>query len=79
MLLSTEILNKVWLKWGSDNLHADDLRYDSVYDRVARRTINALKFEGWLFTQGATVQQVNHKRYLQFTDDQDATVFILKY
>jgi hypothetical protein len=75
--LPDELLNKVWQSWNIQNNF--EVVYQSQYNRVARRGYNAQKFENWLFTQGAIVQRINKKCYLQFTDPEEALVFRLKY
>ena len=76
-LSDNTFLNRVWVNWNTEN-NADNV-YTNQYDRVSRRGFTAQKFENWLFQQGAIVQRSNKKCYLQFTDEEEALVFRLKY
>ena len=75
--LSEEFLNKVWADWHNNNFTGNV--YNTQYGRVSRRGFIAQKFENWLFKEGAMVQRINKKCYLQFTDPEEALVFRLKY
>lgn len=75
-LLSDKILDKAWKEW---NEIRKSNYYDMPYSRVARRAYMAQLFENWLFTEGATVQRINKKCYLQFSNEEDAVIFRLKY
>ena len=82
MLISPEILNKVWSRWCEAHCEPDSMHtlwQYAEYGTVSRRGNTAQRFEDWLFTQGAIVQQLNHKRFLYFSDDQQASWFMLRY
>ena len=76
--LPEEFLNRVWNTWNIQ-LNDTEVPYQTQYNRVSRRGFTAQKFENWLFPQGAMVQRINKKCYLQFTDAEEALYFRLKY
>lgn len=75
-LLGPDILNMVWQKW-----------YERAYDsdayttyRIHRHSPLAIAFESWLMeSYGATVRQINKKRYLCFDDAAKAVIFAMKW
>lgn len=74
--LGTEVINKLWF----DFIEAKGaVLYTSDYNRVPRRGGAAREFESWLYSQGCYVVQENHKRYLEFINEDQATFFMLKY
>ena len=75
--LPEAFLDNVWARWHISNFAGNV--YNIHYNRVARRGFIAQKFETWLFQQGAIVQRINKKCYLQFTDPEEALVFRLRY
>ena len=73
-------INRVWLQWLAET-HAGLITKSKLNDRyinVIRRNYIAQQFENWLWGQGAAVQQINKKCYLQFNDEEDAMVFKLR-
>jgi len=76
--LSSEILDKLWVRFlvykGINENYSP-----KTYKWISRRTHISHEFENWLFDQGATVKQSGRNRYLQFTDESQATMFALKY
>ena len=75
--LPETLLDKIWVEWHIRTF--TDILYHTRYNRVSRRGYNAQKFENWLFAQGAIVQRINKRCYLQFTDEEEALVFRLRY
>ena len=39
----------------------------------------SMRFQNWLFDQGAVIRQKNKKLYLEFADPGDAITFKFKY
>jgi hypothetical protein len=76
--VSPETLDEVWRKWREENSIPTDI-WERSYTHVTRRFGLAKKFEEWLFTEGAIVQQIKGKRHLQFMDENQASYFLLRY
>ena len=76
--LGEDVLNRAWSAW---NIGCGLIPpyYTSSYARVSRRSSDALRFETELFKEGAMVQRINKKCYLQFTDHEEALMFRLRY
>ena len=75
-----DVLDAVWAYWNRNHNYTDGgvsvwLR---SYATHSRRSISARMFEEWLFTEGAMVEQTNHKRYLRFLDAEKAAFFLLR-
>ncbi len=81
MLVDQDVLNKVWDKWlvAYSNQHRGVFYENRDYTRVSRRSALAVKFEAWLWENGAGVRRANKKCYLEFHTEDDATVFVLRY
>lgn len=77
--LSSELLDRVWVRFLESNGIRDFAGFQRRYRLVSRRSPRSQQFETWLFTQGATVKQRSDTRYLQFTDTSQAMMFALKY
>lgn len=75
--LGEDVLDRAWAAWNI-KYSAITIYYKS-YARVSRRSPFAQQFEMSLFKEGAVVQRINKKCYLQFSDPEDALVFRLKY
>lgn len=75
--LPVSVLSRVWIRW--NEVHPTGYTYYTDYARVSRRSSTALRFEEWLLKEGAIVQRINKKCYLQFTDEEEALVFRLRY
>ena len=79
--LPDTLLDKLWNTYADKTLSNPYSRRmcPKSYSGVLRRSSFALRFEELLFAEGAVVRRVNKKCYLQFTDENDALVFRLKY
>lgn len=77
--LDNMLLDRVWGEWCLEHAGEALLRYNKTYGTVARRCRAACSFEEWLFMQGALVQRINKKCYLEFTDPEEALIFRLRY
>ena len=77
--LSSELLDRVWCRFLEWQGVTDVYTMRRHYKWVARRGLRSQEFETWLFTQGATVKQRSVTRYLQFTDEGQAMMFVLKH
>jgi hypothetical protein len=74
MMLDQELLNKVYQKWYYGNEPIP--RWPKTYYGKGRDQ----RFEDWLWQQGFTVVQKDHRRYLRFSGDpKQLTFFLLKY
>lgn len=73
--LSPDQLNAAWQHFSEVREWA---RPEHDYSRVNRR-YTGKGFEEWLFSLGGFIIQDHGKLYLDFTDDQQASYFILKY
>ena len=76
--IDPDILNEVWKdfyeeRWGEMDSWFRD------YAVIARSSQKATKFEDWLYEQGATVIQMNSRRYISFRNNDTAVMFMLKY
>lgn len=73
--LGEDVLDRAWAAW--------NIKYSAntftPYSRVSRRSPFAQQFEMLLFKEGAIVQRINKKCYLQFTDPEEALMFRLRY
>jgi hypothetical protein len=78
IVLPDTLLDNVWKQWCAENKISGWV-YTPTYDRVSRRGYISDRFEKWLFVQGATVQRINKKCYIQFSDEEDAVAFRLRY
>ena len=78
-LLEPDILDKCWAKYVQE--HSPDNVYLNVhtYLYASRRGTLCQQFEAWLWEQGAQVRQIKGKRYLEFTDSRNATMFSLRW
>lgn len=61
----------------SDPLARRMFRHQLNY--ASRRGKTIQDFEDWLWKQGASIRQKDGRRYLEFTDPQQATIFVLKW
>jgi hypothetical protein len=77
--LADSLLSRVWKDWCIEHAGEAAYNYNKSYNKVSRRTRVAESFEQWLFPQGAIVQRINKKCYLQFTDPEEALIFRLRY
>ena len=79
--LEPEFLDTIWHNWITDKVHEEirSIYLRRTYQYVSRKDVRSQRFETWLFDQGASVKQHNHKRYLEFTDEELAIIFILKH
>ena len=79
--LESDVLDRVWWRWletaGPTQYEMSYLKVS--YNRVPRRINKVQRFEQWLFMQGGEVRQISGKRYVQFTDEQEAMLFALKW
>lgn len=71
MLLKHELLNKVYQKWYYGNNPMP--RWPMTYNGKAKNQ----RFEDWLWDQGFTVVQKDHRRYLKFSGDPAELSFFL--
>ena len=76
--LPDALLDKLWAQWHMFNGHSNPY-FTTNYARVSRRSGDAQQFENWIFAQGGVVQRINKKCYIQFSDEEEALVFRLKY
>jgi len=78
--LDDAFLNRVWCLYLDKKIRDPYERQyiQRSYCRVARRSGLALRFEELLFNEGAVIQRINKKCYLQFSDSEDALLFKLK-
>lgn len=77
VLFPPEFLDSIFDKWIRDRNKGYSVRYKRNYQRESRRYNEV--FETWLWENGFTVIQDNHKRYLKFTgDEKKLTLFLLK-
>ena len=74
--LPDTMLNRLWQSWNTFRKYEF---YNNDYARVSRRSSIAQEFENWIFAQGGVVQRANKKCYIEFSDEQDAIIFRLKY
>ena len=75
--LGEDVLDRAWAAWNIK--YSATTIYHSSYSRVSRRNPFAQQFETLLFKEGAMVQRINKKCYLQFTDPEEALMFRLRY
>lgn len=79
IILGTDVLNKVWAKWYVKETKGKGYTPIPEYRPPKFRNSQQVKFDWWLFEQGATVIRENKKYYLQFNRTEEATIFLLKY
>jgi hypothetical protein len=77
IILGEDVLDRAWAAWNIK--YSATNVYQGCYARVSRRSPFAQQFEMLLFKEGAMVQRINKKCYLQFTDPEEALMFRLKY
>jgi hypothetical protein len=75
--LGEDVLNRAWKEWNIK--YSATQLYNTSYARVSRRIPFAQQFETMLFKEGAIIQRINKKCYLQFTDPEEALMFRLRY
>lgn len=82
-LIQEEIVDKIWnryivskegvrLSWSGQPVF-------ERYNRVYRGSKIAQEFEAWLFTHGAIIRRKDKHMYLEFADEQSATMFALAH
>lgn len=69
-------LDTVYSRW---RLMRHGLNYQHSYQKLNRNRGTSPDFENWLFEHGGIVKQENHKRYVQFDDDDKWFEFVLKW
>lgn len=77
-----KLVNKVWERWLDENVKFSQPQHQNRiknYLNVSKYSNESKRFEGWLFEQNVMVKQINKKKYLQFFDEHDATLFVLKW
>lgn len=80
-ILPPEMLDKIFDQWIKER-NKDSKRYSMKYKRSYQRESRYYNqpFEDWLWSNGFTVIQDNHKRYLKFTgDEKKLTYFLLSH
>ena len=87
-LIDSPVLDKVWwqwLEWERDRLGVLTgpeewlLTRRVPYNQRPRSSRKAERFEIWLFQQGAEVRKIHGKKYLEFADEHNASLFALKW
>jgi hypothetical protein len=79
--LDPEFLDKLWCKYVDDRFEGQRRNYyhPRDYANVSRRGHLSQQFEQWLWEEGAVVRQINGKRYLEFSNSKNATMFALRW
>lgn len=79
-ILSSKVLDSCWRQWIKTQAPEINCYFNS-YKHVSRRNKLAVDFENWLFIEGkgAVVRQHYSNRYLEFTNETAASMFILKW
>lgn len=75
-----KIVQQIWEGW----LRSTDLTEKSrsqikYFGLSVLQYREGRKFEEWLFSQGVILRRKNKKYCLQFFDEQDCSLFLLKY
>ena len=79
MIVDQGLLDKVWSKWLTSKGSSPRTLYLSrTYTNISRNIPIAKQFEDWLWQEGAMIKRENKKCYLQFFNDDDATMFVLR-
>ena len=78
--LPEEYVDSAWLKFLESRTTPEGRRYyGKHYRNVARRSNLSQSFENWLFTEGAIVRRSYKHCHLEFSFDEQATLFALKW
>lgn len=70
-------LEKVWREWNKRNTRSN--YYITSFKSVSRSSSTVIRFENWLWERGAQVKQENHRRYIEFVDEEKAVMFGLEF
>lgn len=77
--IGNDTLNRLWVKFAAKYLEPTELMYLCKFDNASRRSPMVRRFEDWLFSHGAIIQQRNKKRYFIFLNDEYASFFLLQH
>ena len=75
--LDNNCLNQLWSKWYTKN--GPTQGYIPNYDYMDRKNVWTSRFEDFLFSNGAYVIQIDGIKYLEFFEEKDITLFLLKW
>lgn len=80
VLVSTEVLNRVWNEWLSQQQLTNHERIYTLGRPFGSTspTNKVKRFDDWIFEQGGSIRRVNKKFYIEFTDPNKASWFVLK-
>lgn len=82
VILPTETLDRIWNDWlKQQELTQFERSYmlDRPYGYGSRRSNKKEKFDLWMFNEGGSIRRVNKKFQLEFTQQDRAILFILRY
>lgn len=80
LIENQKIVQKIWAKWLRNSDLSEKSRAQLRYfDLPVLHTREGRKFESWLFEQGVILRRKNKKYCLEFFDEQDCSLFLLKY
>jgi hypothetical protein len=87
-LINSDILIKLWKDWlhndpdmtriGATEKRYISNHYSSYLHRASHNSIVRI-FQDWIWRQGGVVILKDGKQYIQFTDPQQATEFLLRW
>ena len=79
--IESESLNEMWQKWLHQCFphHINKLAWNDHIDRVNLAHGRGRDFDQFVWTCGGYIRQENGKRHLEFFEDEDATMFVLRW
>ena len=81
--IESDALNEIYSKWVIKNYPANaknhSLYWNNHIDRVNLTYAQGKAFDEFVWQSGGHIRQENGRRYVEFFDDLDATMFLLKW